>query len=143
VKRLEKDYRVAKLFNTDLMHTQQYLFNRLKIEPTSKVKVEYGSTDLWTIAKKNMTTFSRHHLRYCILKSQHHPSTSKDGIRHGSRIAVFNRPLIQRQSIARSSSLYFSNILSRSRLMPSGGFQLTLSCLKLPIYRMTFCPWIL
>jgi DNA polymerase elongation subunit (family B) len=51
VKRLEKDYRVAKLFNTDLMHTQQYLFNRLKIEPTSKVKVEYGSTDLWTIAK--------------------------------------------------------------------------------------------
>jgi hypothetical protein len=40
-KKLENDYRVKRLFNTDLLHVQQYLFDTLKIEPTSKVKVEY------------------------------------------------------------------------------------------------------
>ena len=33
--------RVKQLFNTDLLHVQQYLFTKLKIEPTSKVEVEY------------------------------------------------------------------------------------------------------
>ena len=41
LKKLENDYRVKQLFNTDLSHVQQYLFTKLKIEPTSKVKVEY------------------------------------------------------------------------------------------------------
>jgi len=41
VKRLEKDPRVTRLFNTDLSHIQQYLFSKLRIEPTSKVEVEY------------------------------------------------------------------------------------------------------
>jgi hypothetical protein len=40
VKRLQNDPRVAQLFNTELSHVQQYLFTRLKIEPTSNVKVE-------------------------------------------------------------------------------------------------------
>jgi DNA polymerase elongation subunit (family B) len=51
VKRLENDHKVTQLFNTDLTHIQQYVFTRLKIEPTSKVKVEYDCTDLWTITK--------------------------------------------------------------------------------------------
>jgi hypothetical protein len=29
------------LFNTDLLHVQQYLFTKLGIEPTNKVKIEY------------------------------------------------------------------------------------------------------
>ena len=41
VKKLQNDCRVRQLFNTDLLHVQQYLFSKLKIEPTSKVKVEY------------------------------------------------------------------------------------------------------
>src|SRR5215469_1272461 len=51
VKRLQNDPRVAQLFNTDLSYIQQYLFTRLKIEPTSKVKVEYDGTVLRTITK--------------------------------------------------------------------------------------------
>jgi hypothetical protein len=39
LKSLEKDSRVAQLFNTDLSHVQQYLFTKLKIEPTSKVEI--------------------------------------------------------------------------------------------------------
>jgi DNA polymerase elongation subunit (family B) len=46
VKRLEHDPRVAQLFNTDLSHIQQYSFTNLKIEPTSKVEVEYDKNDL-------------------------------------------------------------------------------------------------
>jgi len=51
VKRLQNDTRVARLFNTELSYVRQYLFTRLKIEPTSKVKVEYEGTDLRTITK--------------------------------------------------------------------------------------------
>ena len=36
LKKLENDYRVKQLFNTDLLHVQQYLFTTLKIEPTNK-----------------------------------------------------------------------------------------------------------
>jgi DNA polymerase elongation subunit (family B) len=41
LKKLENDYRVKQLFNTNLSHVQQYLFTKLRIEPTSKVKVVY------------------------------------------------------------------------------------------------------
>jgi len=51
LKKLEKDLRVARLFNTDLLYIQQYLFTRLKIEPASKVKVEHDGTVLQTITK--------------------------------------------------------------------------------------------
>jgi DNA polymerase elongation subunit (family B) len=50
VKRLERDSRVKQIFNTDLSQVQQYLFHRLKIEPTSKVKVEYEDSTLIKIA---------------------------------------------------------------------------------------------
>ena len=44
MKKLEDNGQVKQLFNTDLLHVQQYLLNRLKIEPTSKVKVEYDDS---------------------------------------------------------------------------------------------------
>jgi DNA polymerase elongation subunit (family B) len=52
-KNLEKDPRVTQLFNTDLSHVPQYLFTKLKIEPTSKVEVQYDKNELRliTIAK--------------------------------------------------------------------------------------------
>jgi DNA polymerase elongation subunit (family B) len=50
IKRLERDSRVKQIFNTDQSHVQQYLFHRLRIEPTSKVKVEYEDSMLVKIA---------------------------------------------------------------------------------------------
>src|SRR5919205_1178128 len=46
LKKLQNDCRVKQLFNTDLLHVQQYLFTKLKIEPTSKVEVEYDADRL-------------------------------------------------------------------------------------------------
>src|SRR5919199_1000134 len=43
--------RVKELFNTDLLHVQQYLFTELKIEPTSKLKVEYEGSKLLGMSK--------------------------------------------------------------------------------------------
>jgi DNA polymerase elongation subunit (family B) len=51
LKILEKDQRVKQLFNTDLSHIQQYLFTKLRIEPTSKVEVEYDGTKVLKICK--------------------------------------------------------------------------------------------
>ena len=51
LERLEKDSRVKEVFNTDLSHVQQYLFHRLKIEPTSKVEVEYNGSKLVKLGK--------------------------------------------------------------------------------------------
>jgi DNA polymerase elongation subunit (family B) len=51
LKKLEKDFRVKQVFNTDLSHVQQYLFNKLKIEPTSKVEVEYDDSRLVMLTK--------------------------------------------------------------------------------------------
>ena len=44
-KSLEKDARVDGLFNTDLSPVQQFLFMKLKIEPTSKVEVQYDKNE--------------------------------------------------------------------------------------------------
>jgi DNA polymerase elongation subunit (family B) len=51
LKKLENDCRSKRLFNTDLSHVQQYLFTKLGIEPTSKVKVEYDVSKLLEIVK--------------------------------------------------------------------------------------------
>jgi DNA polymerase elongation subunit (family B) len=51
IKKLEKDYRVKQFFNTDLSHIQRYLFTKLRIEPTSKVRVEYNDSKLLEITK--------------------------------------------------------------------------------------------
>jgi DNA polymerase elongation subunit (family B) len=47
--RLENDTRVAQLFNNDLSHVQRYLFTTLKIDPTSKVEVEYDDDTSYLI----------------------------------------------------------------------------------------------
>jgi DNA polymerase elongation subunit (family B) len=51
LKKLEKDSRIKQVLNTDLSHVQQYLFHRLKIEPTSKVEVEYDDSRLVMLTK--------------------------------------------------------------------------------------------
>jgi DNA polymerase elongation subunit (family B) len=51
VKRLQNDTRVARLFNTELSHVQQYLFTRLKVEPTSKIQVQYDNERLISLTK--------------------------------------------------------------------------------------------
>jgi DNA polymerase elongation subunit (family B) len=51
LKKLEKDFRVKQVFNTDLSHVQQYLFHKLRIEPTSKVEVEYDDSRLVLLTK--------------------------------------------------------------------------------------------
>ena len=51
LKKLERDRQVKQLYNTDLLHVQQYLFTKLKIEPTSRVKVEYNGSKLLEISK--------------------------------------------------------------------------------------------
>ena len=51
LKKLEKDYRVKQFFNTALSRIQQYLFHRLKVEPTSKVEVQYDDSKLVELTK--------------------------------------------------------------------------------------------
>jgi len=51
LKKLREDPRVKQLFNTDLSHIQQYMFTKLMIEPTSKVKVEYHGSKVLEITK--------------------------------------------------------------------------------------------
>jgi DNA polymerase elongation subunit (family B) len=83
VKRLEHDPRAAQLFNTDLSHLQQYLFTKLKIEPTSRVEVEYDKNDsrLITISKINdeedVTT-----LPFSILYFEIHTTSSSYNLSH-------------------------------------------------------------
>ena len=55
LKKLENDYRVKQLFNTDLSHVQQYLFSKLRIEPISKVEVEYNGSKLLEVVKVDDT----------------------------------------------------------------------------------------
>ena len=51
--------------------------------------------------------------------------------------------LAQRHNIARSPTLYFSNTLNKSWLMPSGGFQLSLSGLLLLLHLSRWvCKWV-
>jgi DNA polymerase elongation subunit (family B) len=51
LKKLEGNSQVKQLFNTDLLHVQQYLFTKLKVEPTSKVRVEHDGSKLLEMTK--------------------------------------------------------------------------------------------
>jgi hypothetical protein len=51
LKALTEDCRVKQLFNVDLLHVQQYLFTKLRIEPTSKVKEDYDGSTLLGVGK--------------------------------------------------------------------------------------------
>src|SRR5918911_1189249 len=53
LKKFEYHSQVKQLFNTDLLHVQQYLFTKLKIEPTSKLKTEYDGSKLLEIIRVN------------------------------------------------------------------------------------------
>ncbi|MGB8937191.1 MAG: hypothetical protein WCC17_19045 [Candidatus Nitrosopolaris sp.] len=57
-KKLQNDTRVAQLFNIDLSHVQQYLFTKLKVEPTNKVQVQYDKDDLALINLTKMDELS-------------------------------------------------------------------------------------
>ncbi len=39
---LKRQEQVLELFNTDLLHVQQYLFAKLRVEPTSKVEFQHN-----------------------------------------------------------------------------------------------------
>jgi DNA polymerase elongation subunit (family B) len=49
--RLQKDSRVARVFNSELSHVQQYLFAQLKVEPTCKIQVQYDNARLISMTK--------------------------------------------------------------------------------------------
>ena len=51
IKKLGTDSRVRSLYNTELSVIQQFIYNQLKIAPTSKVKIEYEEERLLTISK--------------------------------------------------------------------------------------------
>ncbi len=51
IKKLGTDSRVRSLFNTELSVIQQFIYNQLKIAPTSKVRVEYEEEKLLFISK--------------------------------------------------------------------------------------------
>ncbi len=51
IKKLETDYRVLSLFNTELSPLHQFIFNQLRIASTSKVKIEYEDGKLCSISR--------------------------------------------------------------------------------------------
>src|SRR5919106_3919400 len=51
IKKLRTDSRVRSLYNTELSATQQFIYNQLKIPPTSKVRIEYKEEKLLSITK--------------------------------------------------------------------------------------------
>lgn len=51
IKKLGTDSRVRSLYNTELSVIQQFIYNQLKIAPTSKVKIQYEEERLLTILK--------------------------------------------------------------------------------------------
>lgn len=53
VRGLERSQLVAELYDTDLRHVQKYLFTRLGIEPTSKVRLGYDGDKLIWMSKIN------------------------------------------------------------------------------------------
>jgi len=50
IKKLGTDSRVRSLYNTELSVIQQFIYNQLKIAPTSKVKIQYEEERLLTIS---------------------------------------------------------------------------------------------
>ena len=51
IKKLGIDSRVRSMYNTELSVIQQFIYNQLKIAPTSKVRVEYEEEKLLSISK--------------------------------------------------------------------------------------------
>jgi hypothetical protein len=51
INKLVTDSRVRSLYNTELSVIQQFIYNRLKIAPTSKVRIKYEEEKLLSISK--------------------------------------------------------------------------------------------
>src|SRR5918994_7860642 len=51
IKKLRMDSRVRSLYNTELSATQHFIYNQLKIAPTSKVRIKYDEEELLSITK--------------------------------------------------------------------------------------------
>jgi DNA polymerase family B len=51
IKKLRTDSRVRTLYNVELSLTQRFIYNQLKIAPTSKVRIEYEEEKLLSITK--------------------------------------------------------------------------------------------
>ncbi len=51
IKKLRTDLRVCSLFNLELSVTQQFIYNQLKIAPTSKIRIEFENERLLSITK--------------------------------------------------------------------------------------------
>ena len=69
IKKLRTDLRVRSLYNIELSATQQFIYNRLKIAPTSKVRIEFEKERLLSITKVDngedvtLPPFSMMHIR--------------------------------------------------------------------------------
>jgi DNA polymerase elongation subunit (family B) len=79
VRKLEKDPRIAELFNIDLSRLQNYLFE-LRIEPTSKVEVEYDDKSHLIKIKKLDDEKSLAPPPFSILHFEIEPSLDSDDI---------------------------------------------------------------
>src|SRR5919106_3799688 len=51
IKKLRRDSRVRTLYNTELSATQHFIYNQLKIAPTSKVRIKYDEEKLLSITE--------------------------------------------------------------------------------------------
>src|ERR671919_1941384 len=51
IKKLRMDLRVRSLYNTELSATQYFIYNQLKIAPTSKVRIKYEEEELLSITE--------------------------------------------------------------------------------------------
>jgi DNA polymerase elongation subunit (family B) len=51
IKKLESDSRVSALYNTELSEISQFIYNQLKIPPTSKVQIEYEAERLVSVSR--------------------------------------------------------------------------------------------
>src|SRR5918996_954612 len=51
IKKLKMDSRVRSLYNIELSATQHFIYNQLKIAPTSKVRIKYDKEDLLSITE--------------------------------------------------------------------------------------------
>src|SRR5918996_5021990 len=51
IKKLRMDSRVHSLYNTELSATQHFIYNQLRVAPTSKVRIKYEEEELLSVTK--------------------------------------------------------------------------------------------
>jgi DNA polymerase elongation subunit (family B) len=69
IKKLVTDYRVLSMYNTELSTLHHFIFNQLRVEPTSKVRIEYEDEELFSLSRIddsqeiNLPPFTSMHIR--------------------------------------------------------------------------------